>query len=721
MKVYTYFEDLKIQPDSLWVLGKWKGIWACAGFEPIILGVKDFHKHPKYKVMDAKFHSFPTVNPKRYEIACFRRWCAMAVIGGFMVDYDVFPYGLSPFTPDRGLVFYDRGKVPCAVSGSKEDYEKMLRWFLGYEGEVDDCVNGRAHISDQTITTKQNDATVIPLVLEPGKHTNGCMIHFSNAHCSHDKRSSISSIYGSNNKPIGAGETAATQSSKAIISLGRYGDIVNVLPMAYMEYETSERPVDFVSSVDHVNILDGVSYVSPVTFHGSMDELESAVSIHSKSHKETRVAQVHRNTAHTNQCDSYAAEEWAAAGRLEELGRWPLVFDRRSQENEDKLAASLGMDGKRPVILVNLSGVSSPYPFAEQLMGEIKSEFSDDAMIVDLSAVRANRIYDLVGLMDRAAAMVTTDTSTLHLSAASDVPVVALISDGNSIWHGSRPHSGCVFSVRYKESNLRFGEIIRHLRLQLMRHPESRKNRWVHVVQRYQHRSPDAYCRFDFARQTWDMKRFGWELFEIWDTDRDSSYIDPEFKIPFLKDLWGMAIDSMSEDDVLVYTNDDTVLRPGVHQLLKMWVNRSGACCGMRNNFDPKLGLSPQDMNLSNTAIDYGRDVFAFKVWWLRKHWDRIPDVIIGTSEWDYFIGVYLRYLAGCDLSMEDMHRSNPLAEIPRGFVFHENHMAFRYANKESCSKIERYSVAECARMIQSLGIKRMHLSEHEDPVYSHH
>jgi hypothetical protein len=89
-----------------------------------------------------------------------------------------------------------------------------------------------------------------------------------------------------------------------------------------------------------------------------------------------------------------------------------------------------------------------------------------------------------------------------------------------------------------------------------------------------------------------------------------------------------------------------------------------------------------------------------------------LPDVINSCGEWDYYIAVLFRHMAGVELSMEDMHRSNPVAEIPRGHVFHENHEAIRKADRSKYRLIEDYSVGECRRLIKELGIKNMHLSE---------
>ena len=75
---------------------------------------------------------------------------------------------------------------------------------------------------------------------------------------------------------------------------------------------------------------------------------------------------------------------------------------------------------------------------------------------LDLAKIKAQRIYDLLGLYDNAAGMITTDTATLHLAAASNIPYVALINNGGA---GSIPKGNCVLKVRYSQFQQRQKEI----------------------------------------------------------------------------------------------------------------------------------------------------------------------------------------------------------------------------------------------------------------------
>ena len=65
------------------------------------MGLKDAERHPLFREFDERTKLLPTVNPGDYELACYRRWLAVARAGGgFMSDYDVVNYGFKPTDRD---------------------------------------------------------------------------------------------------------------------------------------------------------------------------------------------------------------------------------------------------------------------------------------------------------------------------------------------------------------------------------------------------------------------------------------------------------------------------------------------------------------------------------------------------------------------------------------------------------------------------------------------
>ena len=69
--------------------------------------------------------------------------------------------------------------------------------------------------------------------------------------------------------------------------------------------------------------------------------------------------------------------------------------------------------------------------------------------MVSLASFKATRIYDLLGLYDIAAGLVSIDTATTHLAAASKVPLLAFCRCG---WSSAIPKPGATI-VRYDKAH----------------------------------------------------------------------------------------------------------------------------------------------------------------------------------------------------------------------------------------------------------------------------
>ena len=151
MNVYTYHEDLREMPDQTELLHLWESSWQNRGWTPIILTEDHAKLHPHFSAFVKVVEKYPTVNPKTYELACFKRWLAMVQVGGgWMVDYDVINYAFRPQPPGDGLTLYAGSCCPCVTSGTTEDYASAIQTFATYEGKYE-VYPGAPHISDQDI------------------------------------------------------------------------------------------------------------------------------------------------------------------------------------------------------------------------------------------------------------------------------------------------------------------------------------------------------------------------------------------------------------------------------------------------------------------------------------------------------------------------------------------------------------------------------------------
>lgn len=243
---------------------------------------------------------------------------------------------------------------------------------------------------------------------------------------------------------------------RAILCLGRYGDIINSLPMAYKLWkDTGERP-GFILSRDYADILDGVSYVEPVIFEKDFHHVGEAYDQFKSRFEHIHVAQVYCTPSKMDQ-DSFSRQMWVYAGFGEYFDSAELVFDLRDANRESILAQKY-ING--PTILVNFSGHSSPLQASEQLLAVLSHSWGLKVRIVNLAQIpRAYRMYDLLGLFDAASLLITIDTATLHLARASKIPSIQFITDSPLVWHGSVPCGNVKLSMRYGEIFKRLTEV----------------------------------------------------------------------------------------------------------------------------------------------------------------------------------------------------------------------------------------------------------------------
>lgn len=250
------------------------------------------------------------------------------------------------------------------------------------------------------------------------------------------------------------------------VVLGKFGDIISLLPAFKKSFTaTGRRPVVMVNE-QYQSALGGVSYVEPWTVThdwpsgtvAARNEAESRFSnvIVPQFWNDDRpmAAAASDSVLSLNGIDhrinvqewpNCSEAMWSIAGLdQEDLKHFRVELDLRDMERE-KAACTTVSNWKKPVILYNLDGASCPFGLAPELLKALWP-MSNMLQLVDLSRVRCEKVYDLVGLMDRAAGMITVDTSTLHLASASRVPYIAFTNDS---WSRAKPMGNCVLEVPY--------------------------------------------------------------------------------------------------------------------------------------------------------------------------------------------------------------------------------------------------------------------------------
>jgi hypothetical protein len=242
------------------------------------------------------------------------------------------------------------------------------------------------------------------------------------------------------------------------VILGRNGDILAATPIVQHEIASGRKACMMVSR-EYADVLDGTS-VPRIIWEQDWRLVRAAYESVKKDWPRIVVLQRYATDGFPvfPLTHSFVHDMYRIGGKLPLFGRLPLTFDRRSPEREAKLVASLPTD--KPVVLVATRGISSPFAHGDELLALLEANFPQ-AVMLDMNTVRGERLYDLLALFERAACLVTVDSALLHLAQATPaLPVVALIADHPSAWHGSPAYAGQRIRIRYGEFRDRCTEIL---------------------------------------------------------------------------------------------------------------------------------------------------------------------------------------------------------------------------------------------------------------------
>lgn len=389
---------------------------------------------------------------------------------------------------------------------------------------------------------------------------------------------------------------------------------------------------------------------------------------------------------------SYNLSSWKHAGfasHFEDVENFPLVIDQRDPVREQALCDTLPLAGK-PALLVNVKGgISSPYKDADRFMEMVRANWSHLYHVIDLSTVRAHRIYDLLGLFDRACLLITSDTATLHLAAASSIPVIALVNDID--WLGTQPRCHCIYRVRYCEAignmqivNMLVASLPTGERSPLPQPKEYVKpvRRVVHAVERHIETNPASQKRKEKAWASWEvLYKQGVIPAHYENYKRDARAIGDHRALPFLKDVLQCGLDKLSPEDdasILLWTNDDDIPHPRLPEALQMFCALFECGTSQRREFAqpyPTQEMSPESL----TAISLhhmGRDAIFGTAGWFKRSWAEIPDFILGAPVFDLCIAALIRKQKGFTTTRTSVEHIIPSCELMAGYISHEQHQS---------------------------------------------
>lgn len=218
---------------------------------------------------------------------------------------------------------------------------------------------------------------------------------------------------------------------------------------------TGERQVLIVSK-PYDAILERAPYVEPVIYDGDWQDLEGAYRWAKSKFRRVICTSVYgKDFPMQKRRPSFQLDQWDRAGALAKWDTLPLVLERPKNAEEIVLRNL----NDEPTILLGDYSESSPFPRIDELEALLKESFPHHA-IKRLSSIRLDNPADLLPIMDACDAFVAIESMPLHLSKASKVPTVALVTDKPSRWHGSAYSQKFLAHIRYSDYDMRKGEIV---------------------------------------------------------------------------------------------------------------------------------------------------------------------------------------------------------------------------------------------------------------------
>ena len=483
-----------------------------------------------------------------------------------------------------------------------------------------------------------------------------------------------------------------------IVQLGRFGDCVNILPVAQHIARTYGAP-HWMISREFASLLEGVSYVIPHVVDLTNDQLGAAVELARKTYGHVLVTQIWGKDWHQEKlCQSYNMESWRAAGFMGQFRNqsWRPVFDNRDRERERAVVEKVrGESGGKPLILANTThSTSSPIRRGAEIFHNLHKWFGDTHHIVDMGTMKLARIYDALGLMEEAQLLVSIDTALIHLAAACDVPTVALVNP--EPWLGTIPRINGTARITYREALEEPAKLERALRRAIASkrlsdtfangnsqfpaiiETKAPTRNLFHCFEVHKEPNPVEQNRKGIAQQSWRaLYEKGVTPVPYRDYARSAHIIGEPRKLPFLKDCLWEALRVSEPDDIIFFTNDDCWLHPSLADELRYHVSVYDCCCSQRCEFKgkpfPPATLPPSAFAEAGER-HMGRDLFAFTHRWLREMWTEIPDYILGCSEFDLGLAAMIRLYFGIKSDRVNMEECIFPAELPRGYVSHQWH-----------------------------------------------
>lgn len=200
--------------------------------------------------------------------------------------------------------------------------------------------------------------------------------------------------------------------------------------------------------------------------------------------------------------------------------------------------------------------------------------------------------------------------------------------------------------------------------------------RIIHALERHTYGTTEARLRIQTAIKSWEYLYNRGEMVPMHYTSyrRTSADVGDDRALPFWKDVVAYALTAANLQDIIVFTNDDTILHPDTPLIVRRELQRHQAVVSHRCEYNaqtpPMLGMgAPLFRSMSIKSI--GRDLFAFRVQWLIDHWHEIPDFLLAAPAWDIVLAGLIRTTQGATGIQKGKWDQCWEFEIPSGYVAH--------------------------------------------------
>jgi len=446
---------------------------------------------------------------------------------------------------------------------------------------------------------------------------------------------------------------------KAFLLLGRLGDITTLLPVLKDEADKSGQPTPLVCAAAYAPLLEGTSYVKPLVFQGDYSRAAEARAWAARQltgYELVDCSVYGQGVNVQHDMSSFDREIWRLSKTSLNFDTTPVVFDRRDSLREKGILAN------PPFLLYAGAGHSSPFAESAQFLAALTARVEPEFTIVDISNVRAQRPFDLLGLYEHAAGLIATDSFPLHLAQATPkLPVAALICEGPTEWHRSAWRPNHVIRAHYGEVLKRVDQIAEAI-------TKPREQKMFFVTTQAASPDPATKARLERAhasRQNEFKAHPGWATFGFQPTRDASSMRDKP--MPFCRDMFQQAADALQHpQDVIVVCNADIGFSGGLTGRMLEAIDRHGCCFAHRWDFygaATARRLPRHEGDLKQAKWYPGSDFFACtKAWWENVAKPIFPDMVYGREAWDMIMRNLMKRAGTADL-----HNA----------IWHERHQSF--------------------------------------------